>query len=57
MTNFRRFQTKRVCIDTLIFDEHREKFSKSLENTVEKEKNCSLQAISPFPTLFSKDMQ
>ena len=32
-------------------------FSKRVENTVGKGKNCSLRAISPFPTVFSKDLQ
>ena len=36
------------------FDETDKKFSKRVENCV-KRKNCSLQVISPFPTVFSKD--
>ena len=32
------------------------KFSKQVENTGEKRRNCSLRAISPFPTVFSKDL-
>ena len=31
-------------------------FSKRLENTVGKRKKCSLRAISPFPTVFSKGL-
>ena len=38
------------------FDENGSKFSKRVENTVGKWTNCSLQAISPFPTVFSKDL-
>ena len=37
------------------FDENDRKFSKRVENTVGKVRNCSLRAISPFPTVFSKD--
>ena len=29
---------------------------KSFENTVGKRRNCLLQAISPFPTVFSTDL-
>ena len=37
-------------------DENGRKFSKWVENTVGKRRNCSLRAISPFPTVFSKDL-
>ena len=37
-----------------IFDESRGKFSKGVENTVGKRRNCLLQAISPFPTVFKR---
>ena len=30
-------------------------YMKQVENTVGKRRNCSLRAISPFPTVFSKD--
>ena len=33
-----------------------QKFFKSIENDVGKIINCLLQAISPFPTVFSKDL-
>ena len=35
--------------------ENGEKFSRSVEDTEER-RNCWLQAISPFHTVFSKDM-
>ena len=37
-------------------DENGSKFSKREENTVGKRRNCSLRAISLFPTVFSKDL-
>ena len=40
--------------DNFKFNENGRKFSKSVENTVGK-RDCSLQALSPFPTMFSKD--
>ena len=55
-TTFRHFQTERVC---------RQKFQvywkwqKALQTGWKhcgKRRNCSLQAISPFPTTFSKDL-
>ena len=38
------------------FDENGRKFSKRLENTVEKGEIARLRAISRFPTVFSKDL-
>ena len=40
--------------DNLKFHENGRMFSKHVESTVEKRKNCSLRAISHFPTVFSK---
>ena len=37
------------------FDENGRKFSRWVENTG-KRRNCSSRAISPFPTMFSKDL-
>ena len=54
MTNFTLFQTERVC--NFKCHENGRKFSKSLENTVGKGENCLLQAISPFSTVFTKDL-
>ena len=47
-TNFRRFQTQRVCRRQFKFDKNVVKFSKWVKNTVGKRRNCSLRAISPF---------
>ena len=55
-SNFRLFQTERLGNDNFKFDEKGRKFSKWVENTVGKRRSCSLQAISPFPTVFSKDL-
>ena len=38
------------------FDENGKKIFKWVENTLRKRRNCSLRAISPFPTVFSKDL-
>ena len=46
-TNLRKFAN-----DNFNFDEKSKKFSEWVENTVGKEKNCLLQAISPFPSVF-----
>ena len=32
------------------------KFYRRVENTVGKRRNCSLRAVSPFPTVFSRDL-
>ena len=45
---------KEFADDSFKSDENGRKISKSVENTG-KRRNRSLQAISPFPTLFSKD--
>ena len=62
------FQTERVCSrlmkmaesspnnENSKYDESGRMFFKRVENTVEKSRNCSLQAISPFPIVFSKDL-
>ena len=50
MTNFRLFQNLK-----LNFDENGRKLSKRVENTGNR-RNCSLRAISPFPTVFSKGL-
>ena len=55
-TNFKLFQTKTVCRRQFKSDENDRKFSKRVENTVGKRRNCSLRAISPFPTVFSRDL-
>ena len=52
---FRLFQNEEFADDNFEFDENSEKFSKSLENTG-KRRNCLLRSISPFSTVFSKDL-
>ena len=47
---------KQYADDTFEFDENGRKFSKQVEYTVGKRRNCSLRAISPFSTVFSKDL-
>ena len=43
---------KEFADDNFEFDENGEKFSKWIENTVWKRKNCSLRATSPFSSVF-----
>ena len=47
---------KEFADDNFKFDENGRKLSKQVENTEGKGKNCSLPAISPFPTVFSKGL-
>ena len=54
-TNLDSAKLKEFADDNFKFAENSKKFSKSAENTVEKRRNCSLRAISPFPTVFLKD--
>ena len=42
--------------DNFKFNENAGELSKMVENTCEKRRNCSLRAISPFSTVFSKDL-
>ena len=46
---------KEFANDSFRFDENGVKLSKTVENTVGKRRNCSLRAISPFPSVF-KDL-
>ena len=46
---------KEFADDNFKFDEGSRMLFKQVENTGER-RNCSLQAISPFPTVFSKDL-
>ena len=56
MTNFRPFQTERVCRRQFhIWFKWQSVFQTSRKHCG-KRRNCSLRAISPFPTLFSKDL-
>ena len=47
---------KEFADDNFKFDENGRRSSKRVENTVGKRRNCPLRAISPFPTVFSKDL-
>ena len=47
---------KEFADDNFKFDEDGRQLSKWVENTVGKRRNCSLRAISPFPTVFSKGL-
>ena len=49
MTNFRLFQTERVCRRQFQW----QKVIQTGREHCGKRRNCSLQAISPFPTVFS----
>ena len=55
-TNFRLFQPERVCRQQFQIWRKWRKLAKRVENTVRKRRNCSLRAISPFPTVFSKGL-
>ena len=41
--------------DNFEFNENGREFSIGVENTVGKRRNCSIRAISPFPTVFFKE--
>ena len=47
---------KEFADNSFEFDENGREFSKMVENNVGKKRNCLLQAISPIPTTFSKDL-
>ena len=53
---FRLIETERVCRRQIQFGENGERFSKKGRKHCEKMRNCSLQAIFPFATVFSKDL-
>ena len=55
MTNFRPFQTERVCRRRFQIWWKWQWVLWTGRNHCWKRRNCSLQAISPFPTVFSKD--
>ena len=50
------FKVKEFADNNFKFDENSSKFSKQVENTGGKRRNSLLLAISPFPTMFSKDL-
>ena len=56
MTNFRLFQTERVCRQQFQIGRKWKKVIQMGRKHCGKRRNCSLQAISPFPTVFSKGL-
>ena len=53
-TNFRLFQTERVCRRQFQIWRKWKKVIQTGRKHCGKRRNCSLRAISPFPTVFSK---
>ena len=53
-TNFRLFQTERVCRRQFQISRKWKKVIQMDRKHCGKRSNCSLRAISPFPTVFSK---
>ena len=47
---------KEFADDNFEFDENGGTFFKRIENTVGKRIKCLFRTISPFPTVFSKDL-
>ena len=56
MTNFRHFQTEGICRRQFRIWWKWQKLVKTGRKHRGKRRNCSLWAISPFPTVFSKDL-
>ena len=55
-TNFRLFQTERVCRRQIEIWRKWQKVIQTGRKHCGKRRNCSLWAISPFPTVFSKGL-
>ena len=55
-TNFRLFQTERVCRRQFQVWWKWQKVLQMVRKRCGKRRNCSSRAISPFPTVFSKDL-
>ena len=55
-TNFRLFQSERVCRRQFYIGSKWQKVLQKGRKQCGKRRNCSLRVISPFPTLFSKDL-
>ena len=53
-TNFRLYQTERVCRRQFQIRQKWQKVFQMGRKYCGKRRNCSLRAISPFPTVFSK---
>ena len=56
MTNCRLFQTQRVCRQQFQIQWKWHKVLQAGRKHCGKRRNCLIQAISPFPTVFSKDL-
>ena len=56
MTNFRLFQTERVCRRQFQLWWKWQTVLQKGRKHCGKRRNCTLRAISPFPTVFSKDL-
>ena len=56
MTNFRLFQTERVCRRQFQIWQKCQKVIQMGRKHCWKKRNCSLRAISPFPPVFSKGL-
>ena len=56
MTNFRLFQTEGVCRQQFQILRKWKKVIQTGRKHCGKRRNCSLRAISPFPTVFSKGL-
>ena len=54
MTHFEHFQTENIADDNFRFDENLQKVLQKGRKHCGKRRNCSLRAISPFPTVFSR---
>ena len=55
-TNLRLSQTERLCRRQFQIGRKWQKVIQMGRKHCEKRRNCSLQAISPFPTVFSKSL-
>ena len=55
-TNFRLFQTERICRRQFQIGRKWKKVIQTGRKCCGKRRNCSLRAISPFPTVFSKGL-
>ena len=55
-TNFKLIQTERLCRQQFQIWQKRKKVIQTGRKRCGKRRNCLLQAISPFPTVFSKDL-
>ena len=55
-TNLRLFQTERICRQQFQILQKLKKVIQTDRKHCGKRRNCSLRAISPFPTVFSKGL-